>query len=102
MDRGGLGSLLGLEFGMHTKLRMLGTKRRGKRFQDFFAEIPGQKLGRPPHRASDLFLFRPRRVASVRCVPSASRLSNAQSLWWRLAWLGTELAGRRFAYRVTI
>jgi len=37
------------------KLRMLGKKRRGKRFQDVLAEIVSQKLGGPPHRASDFF-----------------------------------------------
>src|ERR1700688_3631365 len=33
------------------------AKRRGKRFQAVLAEIASQKLGGPPHRASDFFLF---------------------------------------------
>ena len=33
------------------------AKRWGKRFRSVLAEIAGQRLGGPPHRASDLFSF---------------------------------------------
>ena len=43
-------------------------KRRGKRFLAVLAEIASQKLGRPPHQASDFLL-----CASV-CSPEAAQL----------------------------
>jgi len=41
----------------HGKVRILGKSDGGSAFQAFLAEIASQKLGGPPHRASDFFLF---------------------------------------------
>jgi hypothetical protein len=72
-------------------------KRRGKRFQAFLAEIAGQKLGGPPHRASDFFSF-PHHLGTRH-----TRLGEAHdySVFWEFVGRNLQTPGRKPRHRRT-
>src|SRR5579872_1015268 len=56
-------------------------KRRGKRFRSVLAEIAGQKLGGPPHRASDPFFFQTKESLRRFSQQYSWKVVNRQQQW---------------------